>query len=95
MLQIGVDGDDGIASSMLETGEQRRFLAEVSRQTDHAYRYAVSKQLGGTRGSFILAAVIDDHYFVIVVQGSNYVTQNADSRLDSGSLIECRDDDAQ
>jgi hypothetical protein len=84
-----------IAVGIAQSRQQRRFLPEVSRQSNGAYRKSLVRHFGGASEGVVATAVVDDHHFQRV-RGNLFeqLCQRAHGLLDAGALVERRHDDA-
>src|SRR5499426_740119 len=77
MLQIAVHGDDHVAFGVIESGGQRRGLAEISAQSDACHARVEGGDLSQNRRRAIGAAVINKDQFIVFAKIFHHFRQTA------------------
>ena len=77
MLQIAVHGDDHVALGVIESGGQRRCLAEIATQPDASHARIKRGNLPENRRRAVYAAVIDKDQFIVFAEIFQHFRQTA------------------
>ena len=95
VLQVGIKGDDDLAGRVLESGEDRRVLAEVALKQDHVRFPRARSVLGAQqRDRAIGAAVVHEDALVRCAQLIERLIEPHEQLRQAGLLVEDRHDDA-
>jgi len=94
VLEVGVHGDDRVASGGPQTGEERCFLAEVACELQTSHSGIDRSQFSHPLERFVRAAVVHHDYLVLDRQAAKDRRDPLDERLDARGLTVGRYDNA-
>ena len=93
MLQIAVHSDDHVALGVIESGGERRGLAEIAPQPDACHTRVERGDLPENRRRAICAAVIDEDQFIVFAETFHHFRQTAIKNGQILFFVMKRDDD--
>jgi hypothetical protein len=94
VLQVHVHGDDGVAGGLLQSGGERRFLAEVAGQVHHDQARAGLRGFQQAGQGVVGAAVVDEDVLELMPsQGVGHPIDGGEEAANSRGLVKGRDDE--
>ena len=94
VLQVGVDDDHGLAAAVPQTGEDRRFLAEVAAERETPDPWFTGRESTEALEGVVPAAVIDHEDLPGRGAGLKDLGDGCERPFQAGALVVGRDQDA-